>query len=182
MRSRVMPGSSPTMERRLPVRRLKSVDLPTLGRPQMAKTGSRDGACAGLIREDGARGAGLEVLIDALVEAELSPVGRGVEIGGRRFDAACGGAGCLALARGEGRLLCAFRLCLASRRPCGSVTRARRRAAALPSGELHWPRGGPCCGQSVRAWLAASGTFSMAKGQLLPGAWLTVGSAAPCLL
>src|ERR1039458_4477714 len=39
MRSRVMPGSSPTMERREPVRRLKSVDLPTLGRPQMAING-----------------------------------------------------------------------------------------------------------------------------------------------
>src|ERR1019366_5499127 len=39
MRSRVMPGSSPTMERREPVRRLKSVDLPTLGRPQMAMSG-----------------------------------------------------------------------------------------------------------------------------------------------
>jgi hypothetical protein len=35
-----MPGSSPTMERRDPVRRLKRVDLPTLGRPTMAKTGS----------------------------------------------------------------------------------------------------------------------------------------------
>ena len=41
MRSRVMPGSSPTMERREPVRRLKSVDLPTLGRPQMAMRGRR---------------------------------------------------------------------------------------------------------------------------------------------
>ena len=39
MRSRVMPGSSPTMERREPVRRLKSVDLPTLGRPTMAMSG-----------------------------------------------------------------------------------------------------------------------------------------------
>ncbi len=39
MRSRVMPGSSPTMERRERVRRLKSVDLPTLGRPTMAKMG-----------------------------------------------------------------------------------------------------------------------------------------------
>src|SRR5580698_6025805 len=39
MRSRVMPGSSPTMERRLWVRRLKRVDLPTLGRPTMATSG-----------------------------------------------------------------------------------------------------------------------------------------------
>src|SRR5271166_3755774 len=35
-----MPGSSPTMERRLFVSRLKSVDLPTLGRPTMATSGS----------------------------------------------------------------------------------------------------------------------------------------------
>ena len=47
MRSRVMPGSSPTMERREPVRRLKSVDLPTLGRPQMAMSGRRRLEAAG---------------------------------------------------------------------------------------------------------------------------------------
>src|SRR5215470_3095718 len=41
MRSRVMPGSSPTMARREPARRLKSVDLPTLGRPTMAMVGTR---------------------------------------------------------------------------------------------------------------------------------------------
>src|SRR5215813_2213025 len=35
-----MPGSSPTMERREPVRRLKRVDLPTLGRPTIANTGA----------------------------------------------------------------------------------------------------------------------------------------------
>src|SRR5205823_15040 len=39
MRSRVMPGSSPTMERREPTIRLKSVDLPTLGRPTIARVG-----------------------------------------------------------------------------------------------------------------------------------------------
>jgi hypothetical protein len=39
MRSRVMPGSLVTMERRVPVRRLKSVDLPTLGRPTMTMDG-----------------------------------------------------------------------------------------------------------------------------------------------
>ena len=33
MRSRVMPGSSPTMARRPPVMRLNKVDFPTLGRP-----------------------------------------------------------------------------------------------------------------------------------------------------
>src|SRR5690242_16689498 len=33
MRSRVIPGSSVTIDRRVPVRRLKIVDLPTLGRP-----------------------------------------------------------------------------------------------------------------------------------------------------
>ena len=38
-RSRVMPGSSPTMARRDPTSRLNSVDLPTLGRPTMAMRG-----------------------------------------------------------------------------------------------------------------------------------------------
>src|SRR5260370_39140434 len=42
MRSRVMPGSSVTMERRVPVRRLNSVDLPTLGRPAMTINGNCD--------------------------------------------------------------------------------------------------------------------------------------------
>src|SRR5207245_6605226 len=41
MRSRVMPGSLVTMERRVPVRRLNSVDLPTLGRPTMTRDGRR---------------------------------------------------------------------------------------------------------------------------------------------
>src|SRR5215469_2515464 len=39
MRSRVIPGSSPTIDRREPVSRLNSVDLPTLGRPQIAISG-----------------------------------------------------------------------------------------------------------------------------------------------
>src|SRR6267378_5927656 len=34
-----MPGSLVTMERRVPVKRLKSVDLPTLGRPTMTRDG-----------------------------------------------------------------------------------------------------------------------------------------------
>src|SRR5579872_4166984 len=38
-RSRVMPGSSPTIARREPTMRLKSVDLPTLGRPTIAIIG-----------------------------------------------------------------------------------------------------------------------------------------------
>src|SRR5882672_7482675 len=41
MRSRVMPDSLVTMERRVPVKRLKSVDLPTLGRPTMTRDGRR---------------------------------------------------------------------------------------------------------------------------------------------
>src|SRR5438128_5258621 len=40
MRSRVMPGSFVTIERRVPVRRLNSVDLPTLGRPTITSDGS----------------------------------------------------------------------------------------------------------------------------------------------
>src|SRR5947207_9695799 len=39
MRSRVMPGSSPTMARRCPVIRLKRVDFPTLGLPTMTTVG-----------------------------------------------------------------------------------------------------------------------------------------------
>src|SRR6202451_3726164 len=39
MRSRVMPGSLVTMERRVAVRRLNSVDLPTLGRPTITIDG-----------------------------------------------------------------------------------------------------------------------------------------------
>jgi hypothetical protein len=39
MRSRVIPGSSPTMARRWPVMRLKRVDLPTFGRPTMTTVG-----------------------------------------------------------------------------------------------------------------------------------------------
>src|SRR5437899_1634949 len=35
-----MPGSLVTMERRVPVSRLKSVDLPTLGRPTITSDGS----------------------------------------------------------------------------------------------------------------------------------------------
>src|SRR5262249_27011792 len=41
MRSRVMPGSLVTMDRRVPVKRLKSVDLPTLGRRTMTRDGGR---------------------------------------------------------------------------------------------------------------------------------------------
>ena len=40
MRSRVIPGWSYTMARFVPVRRLNSADLPTLGRPTMATRGS----------------------------------------------------------------------------------------------------------------------------------------------
>src|SRR5450432_4065319 len=36
-----IPGSSPTMARRDPTRRLKSVDLPTLGRPTIVMSGAR---------------------------------------------------------------------------------------------------------------------------------------------
>src|ERR1700687_5422150 len=36
-----MPDSLVTMERRVPVKRLKSVDLPTLGRPTMTSDGRR---------------------------------------------------------------------------------------------------------------------------------------------
>src|SRR5271168_2089354 len=38
--SRMMPGSLVTMGRRVPVRRLNSVDLPTLGRPTITMDGN----------------------------------------------------------------------------------------------------------------------------------------------
>src|SRR5581483_11098629 len=44
-RSRVTPGSSETMAARLRVRRLNSVDLPTLGRPTKATTGFMRALC-----------------------------------------------------------------------------------------------------------------------------------------
>src|SRR5579864_173763 len=40
MRSRVIPGSFVTIDRRVPVSLLKSVDLPTLGRPKITNDGS----------------------------------------------------------------------------------------------------------------------------------------------
>src|SRR5689334_9004075 len=40
MRSRVMPGSSVTMDRRCPIKRLNNVDFPTLGRPMIAMSGA----------------------------------------------------------------------------------------------------------------------------------------------
>src|ERR1700686_4733316 len=39
MRSRVMPGSSVTIARLVPVKRLNNVDLPTLGRPTITSDG-----------------------------------------------------------------------------------------------------------------------------------------------
>jgi hypothetical protein len=36
----VIPGSSPTIDFLEPVRRLKSVDLPTFGRPMIATSGN----------------------------------------------------------------------------------------------------------------------------------------------
>src|SRR5690348_5213646 len=40
MRSRVMPGSLVTIERRVPVSRLNKVDFPTLGRPTITTEGN----------------------------------------------------------------------------------------------------------------------------------------------
>src|SRR2546422_10164287 len=48
MRSRVMPGSSVTMDRRVPVTRLNNVDLPTFGRPAMTINGNCDGSDIGI--------------------------------------------------------------------------------------------------------------------------------------
>jgi hypothetical protein len=40
MRSRVIPGSFVTIERRVPVSRLKIVDFPTFGRPTITTDGN----------------------------------------------------------------------------------------------------------------------------------------------
>src|SRR5579859_2058454 len=47
MRSRVVPGRSSTSATRPPTSRLKSADLPTLGRPTMATTGKAAPLSAG---------------------------------------------------------------------------------------------------------------------------------------
>src|SRR5664279_1412417 len=52
MRSRVMPGSLPTMARRDPTSRLKSVDLPTLGRPTIASVPTVGGSPCSAVRLD----------------------------------------------------------------------------------------------------------------------------------
>jgi hypothetical protein len=67
MRSRVTPGSLWTMEMRRPARRLKMADLPTLGRPTMARRGRnlRD------IRI-GEGVAGLSQLADAITKVEVT--------------------------------------------------------------------------------------------------------------
>src|SRR5215472_10024714 len=54
MRSRVIPGSFVTIERRVPVRRLNRVDLPTLGRPTI----TMDASCAVM--------AGNKVIVEGL--------------------------------------------------------------------------------------------------------------------
>ena len=104
-----MPGSSPTMERRLPVRRLKSVDLPTLGRPQMAKTGSSLTAAARLIGEDGARGLDSRCWSILPVRLCCSRLWR-LEVGGGGLDAAGRGARLLPLIGRERGLLRGLRL------------------------------------------------------------------------
>src|SRR5579884_392059 len=50
MRSRVIPGSSPTMERRWPIMLLNRVDLPTFGRPTITTVGGP--SCCGIERHD----------------------------------------------------------------------------------------------------------------------------------
>src|SRR5207237_160943 len=67
MRSRVMPGSSPTIERRAPTMRLKSVDLPTFGRPTIVTSGN-----AG--RASTADGAVASVSFVLMIECEQSNV------------------------------------------------------------------------------------------------------------
>ena len=166
MRSRVMPGSSPTMERREPVRRLKSVDLPTLGRPQMAKTGR---SAAPLIDSRRWRAQGWTRGADRFVRSRLSCArfDGGVGFGGRGLDAAGCGAGLLALVGRQRGLLCLLRPGLCIHGFAGARAQLGRALALGFEARFVGSRGGPCCGRSVRGWLAVSGTFSMARRRLL---------------
>src|SRR3954451_1719283 len=78
--SRVVPGTSWTTERSSPMRRLNSVDLPTVGRPTMATAGTAGlTGCGG----GGGRDAGLAGLrrlgVPVLVVGCGQPFDHGVE-------------------------------------------------------------------------------------------------------
>src|SRR5215469_6228430 len=72
MRSRVIPGSFVTIERRVPVTRLKSVDLPTLGRPTMTMDGSWS-VINEILKAPGARSLGKTVHLGGCGNPGLPP-------------------------------------------------------------------------------------------------------------
>src|SRR5439155_770002 len=81
-RSRVTPGTSRTSARRLPTSRLKSVDLPTFGRPTIAMTGSSVERASAVDRSRAAEGSEERLrrrLDDPHRHAEVAP-----EVGGRQ--------------------------------------------------------------------------------------------------
>src|SRR5580658_1995275 len=89
MRSRVMPGSLVTMERRVPVRRLNSVDLPTLGRPTITIDGS-----LGVMERRAAR------------QANYSIISRAIYV----YVQACRTAACMAFFESDANFFCSARV------------------------------------------------------------------------
>src|SRR5271154_928698 len=108
-----MPGSSPTIERRELMRRLKRVDLPTLGRPTMARTGHFEVSTAASRRMAGAAG----------------PSGSGSSASMRRIGSWCW------------RIDCTGRLRILPRRAAALASAAAFAAAPrLTSARECWPR------------------------------------------
>src|SRR5262249_30721435 len=75
IRSRVTPGVSRTIALRLPIRRLKRVDLPTFGRPTIATTGSRTG-----VAPSRRRGRAAEQAVDESARGRLDTDDRHPEV------------------------------------------------------------------------------------------------------
>src|SRR5664280_3160048 len=76
MRSRVMPGSLPTMARRDPTSRLKSVDLPTLGRPTIASVPTvRSSPCSAVRLDSKCMRRFIKTLSAATAPTAIAPSG-----------------------------------------------------------------------------------------------------------
>src|SRR5664280_3819438 len=76
MRSRVMPGSLPTVARRDPTRRLKSVDLPTLGRPTIASVPTVGGSpCSAVLLDSNCIRRFTKTLSAAMAPTAIAPSG-----------------------------------------------------------------------------------------------------------
>src|SRR5579872_1241919 len=78
MRSRVIPGSSVTIERRVPVSRLKIVDFPTFGRPTITTDGSF--SVIGRHNEPQARGSGASTVPYCTLKQKLRRCEAGINV------------------------------------------------------------------------------------------------------